>query len=186
MKRRWTVLLALAASCGTWSRVRDQPREVGRDLILDPQVHWNRRRTVPNAELWTLNGPSLDALRIYAGLKDRATLFRVRQKEEFPQYRSGMSPNDIVDLVVDSFSRAGGQGVQAVGLAPAEFAGESGFGFGLSYQTEDGLEMKGVATGAILEDQLYLMVLTGTAAHHFPKAEPHVRRLVASAKLDGR
>ncbi len=125
-------------------------------------------------------------MRFFKALGDGDRLFeppRRSDDEEFPSYQSGMRGVGVMELVVDSLARAGAGDVEPGNLRPARFGSVPGFRFELSFLSADGLEMQGLAAGAVIEDKLHLILYTGARLHYFPKYRDPVERMIGSIEM---
>ena len=66
-------------------------------------------------------------------------------------------------------------------LTPATFMGAPGFETEFAFPTPDGLEMRGYASGANIEGELYLVIFVAPRIHYFEKDVAEVREIAASA-----
>jgi hypothetical protein len=180
------VLLITLAACTHYSLVEAKKQKIGGAYTVDAQIAWNKHAE-GKVETWTVNGPGLEVLYFIKGLDDGDALFirpRGTAKEiEFPAYRAGMTASEVMEFVVDSLGRTGAADLEAQGLQPAQFGPVPGFRFELSYATANGLEMSGLAAGAVIEDELHLILYTGARVHYFPKYRNDVERLLGSIEM---
>jgi hypothetical protein len=174
-------LVGLAA-CNPYKLVAVGPHEVAGRYRVQPQVEWNRRSD-PAGEVWTLHGEALDSLLLTSGLPDGDPLFRPPNVKDLPSFRSGMSENEVMEFVVDSLARTGAMRVEAANLRPASFGGRPGLRFELSYATPEGLEMQGLASAAVVDGRLYLVLFRAPRQHYFGAASEHVDRLIESIEM---
>lgn len=173
----------LLTGCGTFGLIENQPQRIAGTYSVMPQRTWSRFRA-PNAEIWTVDGIALQAIRFFNPIADGESLFYSRGDDKLPTYRNGMIAHEIQELVVDSFRRAGAQNVSPRALAPARFGAHDGFRFELDMLSSNGLELSGLVLGAVRKNRLYLISYTGTRAHYFPRYRQQVERLLASIALD--
>ena len=96
-----------------------------------------------------------------------------------------MLPHDIVELY-ESLVAQDGAAFRLERLAPARFGEAQGFLFEHSTITRTGLELRGRAYGALVEERLYLMSYTAPALHFYAKHLPCVEALAASARFTRR
>ncbi len=180
------VLLATLAACAQYSLVEAKKQKIGSAYTVEAQIAWNKH-SEGKVELWTVDGPALEAVRFFKGLDDGDSLFKRPRgsgaKVKYPIYKTGMTPNDVMELTVDSIARAGAGEVQASRLRPAQFGSVPGFRFELTFLSKDGLEMQGSAAGAVLEDKLHLILYTGARIHYYPKYRDHVEQLLDSIEM---
>lgn len=180
------LLLAALAACAQYSLVEAKTQKIGGTYSVDAQIPWSKHSD-GKLEIWTVDGPGLEALRFVKGLGDGDALFSrplfTPKEIEFPTYRTGMSASEIMEFVVDSLSRAGAADLQATGLRPAQFGSVPGFRFEMAFVTAKGLEMSGFAAGATIEDKLHMILYTGARTYYFPKYRDEVERLVGSIEM---
>jgi hypothetical protein len=84
---------------------------------------------------------------------------------------------------VDTLARMGAKRVRSSGLRPAPFGSHSGFRFELEYNTGAGLEMSGMAAGAVVGDTLYLILFTAPSIHYLESRAPDVDGIIASVSF---
>lgn len=183
--RTRVVTMALAvgmAGCAAYSLIEPPRAVIGDRYSVDPQIPWSAARA-GKVELWTVDGPALQAIRFVNGLSDGEPLFEGRGQEKRPIFRKGMAPTEIMELVVDSLTAAGLEKIQATGLRPEQFGAARGFRFEMTYLTRQGLEGQGTVVGAVMNERLYLIIYSGSRAHYYPKHRDHVERLIQSIRL---
>lgn len=188
MMRAVPPLLCVALAVGLggcgYQLVRPQTRSIGGAYSVHPQIEWSARKD-GHVELWTIRGPGLEALRFVA-LKQGDGILEPGfwSDEKFPEFRTHMSPTEIVELCLDTLSRMGATRLGASGLRPAPFGPHRGFRFELELTTGAGLEMSGLAAGAVVEDELYLVLFTAPRVHYFETTAPHVEEILRSVAFD--
>ena len=184
--RHLPALLALSialAACSIYTLVDEDTRQsIAGRYSVDPQVAWSRVNQ-SGVELWTVDGPALESIRFYPGLRDGETFMTARDRTELPAFRADMQASEIMEFVVDSIARAGAGQVQATGLRPMNFGPLPGFRFELSYLTDNGLEMQGLVAGAATDGELHLIVYSGASLYYFPKYEDDVERIIDSIEM---
>ena len=129
----------LFSACTSYTLVKPIPRRVDKAFVVDdPQIQWSRASR-GKFEVWTVDGPSLQAVRFYKGLNDGETLLPVRgNKQKLPLYHKDMRANDIMEFFVDSLIAAERAGwrepnltasrIAAENLRPSGWAGTGAFG----------------------------------------------------------
>ena len=184
MKRLSLVVavLLLVTACAQYTLVEPERVKIGNTFSVDAQIAWSKA-TDGKRETWTVDGPSLESIQFFKGLKTGEALFRKGKDEELPEFDAEMKPNEAMEFVVDSLSRRGANNVEPTGLRPVAFGPETGYRFEITFQTGDGLLMHGAALGATLEDRFYLILYTGTATYHFDKYKDEVDDLFASIEM---
>jgi hypothetical protein len=183
MKRAFVVAVAalLISGCAAYKLVEPKTVTVADVLIVEPHIAWSSITTGP-WEVWTVDGTSLQALQFLKGLAHDEPLFS-RGSDKRPRFRKDMTPYDVMDFVVDSLADAGGQQIQAARLRPASFAGVDGFRFDWTLWTKQGLEKRGFAVGAIVNEKLYLAMYTGTTDYYYEKHAGDAERVIQSARM---
>ncbi|HZF43801.1 MAG TPA: hypothetical protein VEZ48_10365 [Sphingomonadaceae bacterium] len=181
------------AGFGTYSLVQPGPRAVaaGRMTVTPPQA-WNRvpRGTydIREEENWTLNGPILDSVSFVAGLKDGKAIVRQRRRDDrqVPVFRANMTPPEIVAMIESFYRiRAGAAEFAVTGLKPATFVGRPGLQLDYDYLDGNEIKRRGRSYGAVVNGQLYLMLLDATRMHYFDAALPGFETMARGAALRG-
>jgi len=185
-------LLALAACVNPYTMAGPGPVTSVGGLSLAPTIPWNRQTpseiAVTSAaplEFWTQDGAGLQLMQVFGGVPDGQGLFKKYQdKSEFPAFRAGMTPSDIMELVEATLGKLSGSTlIQTRELKPAKFSGLDGFQFGYSFTGKDEIDRDGIAIGAVKDGKLYLLLYSGARLHHFGKYRPEVERMFGSARL---
>ena len=200
--RGLAVLLAAAAlaSCaggggafGRYSLVRPGPVAVANNRIsVTPPQAWNRipRGTfdIREEENWTLNGPILDTIGFIGGLRDGKAIVRQRRRDDrqVPVFRADMQPPEIVSMIESLYRiRAGAAEWAMTGLKPATFLGRPGFQLDFDYLDGNEIRRRGRGYGAVINGELYLMLLDATRSHYFNAALPGFEAMAPGATLRG-
>lgn len=178
------------AGCGAGPLVRPhEPVALDRWYRVDPQIEWSRMRS-GRRQVWTVDGPQLEQLRLYAGIEPRETLLTRaarppdRQAPRSPHYEAGMRAHDVAGLVAATLVRLGAARVEWQDLRPARFGDRRGFRFGLRFASAGGLAYEGLAAGTVADaDHLHLIVYFGTRDHHFGAYEAAVAGLIESVEM---
>jgi hypothetical protein len=157
-------------------------------MKVKPSVPWNKAPknfyAIAQEESWTQNGPLLDSITFFGGVKDGEALAKQRPKDDrkVPVFRPGMSPQDLVSMVESLYRiRAGATVFETTGVKPASFLGAQGVQFDYNYVGTDEVRRRGRAVFAVIDGQLYLAALDGAAVHYFDAALPEFEAIVASA-----
>jgi hypothetical protein len=171
--RRLGLVLFFGFITGCASSVIVDPGTVhiGERMSVRADDGWNRidgDSSADATQVWTAEGVTLDMLLFYDG--------------NLPGWRPGMLPHDVVELYESLVARDGGA-FRLERLAPARFGEAPGFFFEHTTTTRSGLELRGRAYGALVEEKLYLMSYTAPASHFYAKHLPRVEALAASARF---
>ena len=206
MKRFFWLCAAVASltACSHYTLVQSQRRAVGELYTVEPQRTWSRSKE-GKVEVWTVDGPLLQAVRFINGLEDGQTLIDIGGKDpKMPRFRAHMTASEVQEFFVGSVkSIAGGtdtaliargwvpsSGVraaninastlEATNLRPAKFGELSGFRFDINFLSREGLERTGIVIGTVHQEKLYLIVYTGAREYYFPRYQEDVEQIIAS------
>jgi hypothetical protein len=197
MRNRGNILLAiifLLSACAYYDLVEPIKRDIGSSYSVEPQIAWSRS-TQGQIEIWTVDGPALEAIHFFNGIGDGQTLFPAygKQKEKLPKFKKDMTANEVLEFIVDSIMAPGiqspvgpnmkGTGAQTIHLRPFKFGNHPGYRFELSFLSQEGLEYEGFVVGTIKDDKLYLICYTGTRLYYYPKYKESVEQIIASIDM---
>ena len=185
----FALIMALGA-CAQISKVERKTVDVGGAYTVDPQITWSEfpgSATASNGLSWTVDGLFLQRLDLFGGITDGQALLEPAsaEEEQLPTFRADMRESDVQGLVIDSLAQFGYLDIEAANLRPAEIGGRRGFRFDLVMATPDGLEMKGLAAGAIVNDELNLVLYVGTRLHYFAARQSAVEGIIKSIAFKG-
>ena len=174
-----------------YSLIRAKPVAVGDDsLVVTPPHEWNRTRTfffddVRWVEDWTLNGPLLDSMSFVSGLPGGKYLVRQSRSanRQVPKFRSDMTAPEVAAMLESLFRvRAGTVDFRTTSLKPRSFLGVNGFQLDFEHLDTDELQRRGRAVGAVVDGELYLILLDAARSHYFDDAAPDFEAIVNSAQ----
>ena len=157
-----------------------EPIQVG-FYSVTPHMEWNREMMSPR-ENWTVDGYALQALRFYAVPDGAALSGRIDPESKAPVFHKDMLPNEIQEFFVETASAAGWAKVKPSSLKPAKFGSLPGFRFSFTMVEEDGLEYEGMLIGTVKDDELHIIIYSGTKLHYFPKHKQTVEKIFASIR----
>jgi len=182
----WLALVAILGGCASYTLVKPKRHEIAGTYSVETRIAWNKASSGP-IELWTVDGPRLESIQFWKGLKDGKPLFEPKRgankKPPPPAFAAAMTANDVMELVVDSLSRAGAAKINASNLRPFDFGSEPGFRFDLAGVNKDGLEINGLASGAIIDKKLYLVLYSGARANYLPKYRKEAEHIMGSIEV---
>ncbi len=190
----WALLslgAAMLTGCGDPLMVKpDEHDEIGEGYRVDPQIEWSRQQD-RKLQIWTVDGPQLEQLRLYAGLEAGDSLLPTPRRsiskqawEQRPTYHKGMRAHDVMELVATTLAQSGAIDVVVERLQPAEFGGQSGFRFDLRFKADIGVTYRGLATGMVTQTgRLHLILYTGAKPHYFDAYEAIIQRILSSIIL---
>lgn len=177
------VLTLAGAGCAPYTLVEPKRTAISDLYTVEPQVQWSAAER-GKIVTWTVDGFSLEAVRFVKGLDDgEPLLFEQPRQTKPPTFRANMTPSEIMEFVVDSWSLAGAQQVKASSLRPRKFGKLDGFAFDMAYLLRNGLEAQGMVAGAVAKGKLHLIMYTGTRRHYFPKYRDDVDRMMDSIRI---
>ena len=177
-----------------YSFVRVHRVYVGDDTVsVVPPRPWNRHRPVffediRQVEDWTLNGPLLDGMSFVTGLKNGKSLIRQRRtaNQQVPLFRSYMTPPEVAAMIESLYRvRGGAVDFRTLSLQPRPFLGTNGFQLDYEHLDGDELWRRGRVVGAVINGELYLILLDAAKAHYWDATLPDFEAVVASAQLRG-
>lgn len=180
------VLCALTLSaCANYQAIEPARHEIGDAYSVAPDRTWSRARQADHA-LWTVDGPALNALHMWADVADGTALAKPPagsgESADLPVYKDGMRAGDIADLVAASLTLQGGA-AEVRNLRPARFGALDGFRFAVDYETGDGLAKRAIAKGAVTDTgRLHMIVYAAAAEHYFGAHRASAEAVFASVR----
>jgi hypothetical protein len=175
-----------------YSLIRVQRVSVGdgRMTVAAPRP-WNRHRPiffedVRAVEDWTLNGPLLDGMSFVTGLRNNKSLIRQRRStsQQVPLFRSNMTAPEIAAMIESLYRvRGGAVDFKTLSLQPRPFLGTNGFQLDYEHLDEDELWRRGRVVGAVVNGELYLILLDAAKSHYWDATLPDFEAVVSSAQL---
>ena len=177
------LVMLLLSSCTHYTLLEPQRHQVSAVYSVEPQIQWSRVKTGAIEE-WTVDGPILQAVRFFDGVKDGDPLVPVYgENQKRPLFRAGMNATEVQEFVVDSMSAMGFTDMRAENLRPFQFGSLPGFRFELQYLSAEGLELSGIAAGTTSGEKLYLILYTGARSHYFDKHKADVERMLQTIQI---
>ncbi|HEX5259711.1 MAG TPA: hypothetical protein VFW35_13150 [Sphingomicrobium sp.] len=163
------------------------------NMSVVPPRPWNRHRAIlfediPAVEDWTLNGELLDGITYITGLKSGHFMVRQRHSadQQVPKFRADMTPPEIAAMLESLYRvRGGAVDFHTLSIQPRPFLGANGFQFDYEHLDNDELWRKGRVVGAVIGDQLYLIMFDAARSHYYDAALPDFEAIVTSARLRG-
>ena len=175
-----------------YSLVRVQRVRVGDgSMSVAAPRPWNRHRPIlfediRQVEDWTLNGPILDGMSFVSGLRNGKSLIRQRRSasQQVPIFRSNMTPPEIAAMIESLYRvRGGAVDFRTLSLKPRPFLNAGGFQLDYEHLDDDELWRRGRAVGAVIDGELYLILLDAARSHYYDAALPDFEAVVTSADL---
>ncbi|MCL6619419.1 MAG: hypothetical protein K6T33_06475 [Thermomonas hydrothermalis] len=175
-----TLLLLACASGGPL--VTPGRTTAGGHLSIEAGMEWTRLGD-PREQLWTIDGPLLNALHLIPTVREGDFIFLgQRQSKRRPDgafYHRGMRPDELRDLIADGMRAAGAVNVTTFNLRPARFGDREGFRFEMTLDSSSGLKYRAMVAGFEHEKGLALAMFYAPAEYYYPRDEAKV-----SAMLD--
>ena len=182
------MLVSVVATGCAVSLIEPKPTTIDGTYTVQPQIKWASVPARKGLEVWTVDGPALEAVTFVKGLGDGEALMKgpipgAPDEDKRPKFRAQMTPSEIVELVTDSYVLFGAQKLETSSLRPAKFDTTDGFRFDIGWVTRSGLEMQASAAGAVVKGKLQMIIYSGARAHYFPKYRDDIERVFGSVKL---
>mgnify|MGYP001464048036 CR=1 FL=1 len=158
-------------------------------ITVNPAEDWNRdsRKPIKKGEVWTLDGPSLNALYFVSGLAAGETLYRDADKKNrpLPKMNGSMLLTDIPEFFESSARVALNTSLFEVSnVAPVKLGGHDAVRFSYRYAVQgSSLIRNGVAQGTLIKGQLYLIDFAAPSLFYYERDAPKAEAIMASARL---
>lgn len=152
-------------------------------LTLSTPVSWSDLG-YHGQRLWTRDGASLNALRIYTDVEPGEHVFRARlrgERDEGARYRAGLSAIEIVELIVEGLRGSALVNVSAENLRPATLHGKPGFRAELRFDSAAGLHYRGMLLGEGEDGSLSFLMYTAPAEYYFERDQAVIESIFESA-----
>lgn len=174
---------ALLTGCVEYNLVTQERRDLG-GFSVEPQIEWS---TIEQGgiEIWTVHGTSLEAIYFATGIEDGEPFFAQRYfdaDKDLPRFREAMTAFEAMEFIIDTLSISGAGEVRGRALRPSPFGSHDGFRFDLEYLGGAGLELRGIAVGAVIEGKLYLLLFIAPAEYYFGIYGGYVEAMIDSLK----
>jgi hypothetical protein len=179
---RWPLALLLALLAGCSSPLIKPGTQTVDGLQLDTPLAWSELG-YRGQRLWTRDGASLNALRIYTDIEPGEHVFRAQlrgERDEGARFRAGLSSIEIAELIVEGLRGSGLANVEARDLRPATLNGRSAFRAELSFDSSAGLHYRGLLLAEGEDGSLSFLLFTAPAEHYFERDRATVEKIFAS------
>ena len=188
-----TLCLMLGGCVSTQFALVDNGRVAVNDLSLATNdLGWNKAPQIvtgylhPNSELWTRDGILLDRLYIISGVENGGTLFKSASDDlVYPEFRQGMLPNEIVELLEGSFGKLLGPEtlIESSGLRPHRLGDQRAVMVDISLTASEQPTFNGRALAFVANDKLYVVTFMATEIHYFDKHWQEAEAVLNSVRL---
>lgn len=183
------LLLAVLAGCASVKKVESGKHTVGERLVVDIGGAWNHLDFpgIKPAEIWTMEGVTIDEFLIYSGIKDGQAMHpagRTVEGQKDLVFRSAMQNEEVVALLEGVLSRDGST-FKLLRLDPYPFAGRKGFRFEYErIRKVDNVQLRGVAFGAVDKGELFAVVYHAPRLTFFNKHQASVEAIARSVAIN--
>jgi hypothetical protein len=180
------LVVALAAGCATVEKVETGERTVGERMLLTLEGPWNRVNApgMGPAQVWTMEGLTVDQLLVYSGIKDEELVHAsgASGRKSF-SFRSAMQPDEIVAMFEGTLTRDGSH-FTLNKLEPASFGAAKGFRFEYAIvRRVDNAQLSGVGYGVVSNGELFALLYQAPRLAFFPRHLPRVEQIARSARV---
>lgn len=186
-KLLFCILVMLLSACASVQKIDSGPRTVGERLVLTIEGMWNHL-DFPNikpAQVWTMEGVTIDELLIYSGIRDGAAMHPENAKPEIKNFvfRSNMQAEEVVSMFEGVLTRDGST-FKLVKLEPFAFGGKKGYRFEYErIRKVDGVLLRGVGFFAIDRAELFALVYHAPRLTFFPRHRERVENIAKSVRI---
>lgn len=189
MKKILLIVLALSlAACASVKKVESGDRAVGDRMSINIQGNWNHLDFpgIKPAEIWTMEGVTIDEFLIYSGIKDGQAMHPEGggsgQKKNFV-FRSNMQVEAVVSLFEGVLTRDGST-FKLTKLEPYPFGGRKGYRFEYErIRKFDNVQQSGVGFGAIDKGELFALIYQAPRLTFFPRHRERVEMIAKSVTI---
>lgn len=182
------LLVLLVTACGTVRKIESGAHMLGDRLSVTLDGSWNHLDFpgIKPAQVWTMEGVTVDEFLIYAGIRDGQTMHPENNSASNQRnfvFRSAMQTEEIVSMFEGVLSREGAT-FRLLKLEPYRFAGRSGFRFEYErVRKVDNVQLRGVAFGAVDKGELFALVYHAPRLTFFPRHLAYVEAIAKNVTL---
>jgi hypothetical protein len=189
MNRLLLIALAcLLAACGTVRKVESGKHTIGERLAVSIDGSWNHLDFpgIKPAQVWTMEGVTVDELLIYAGIKDGQMMHAegpAGGKQQNFVFRGNMQTEAIVAMLEGVLSRENAT-FKLTKLEPYPFGGRPGFRFEYErIRKVDNVQQFGVGFGAVDKGELFALIYHAPRLTFFPRHQAQVEAMAKAALI---
>jgi hypothetical protein len=177
MKRYLLILLLLIAGCAPWVKVGGLYTSKPHNFSVDLPDGWMRFNT-PDRLYMTRDGVLLQNI-IIERLKIEKPLEHTKKK-----FSKDMLPQEVADLVNDNISSDPTVlDFEVIENIPTRISGFPGFRVIFTYKNKDGLKLKSILCGLIVNEYFYGIRYTAARKFYFDKDLKTFEKVFGSFKL---
>jgi hypothetical protein len=187
-KTLWILTALMLGACASVDKIERGNQTLGERLqvVIDgPWNHLNLPDAGP-AQIWTMEGITVDELLLYSGLKDGEVIHGRSQNADNAKnfyFKSSMQPHELVALWEGALTRDGSR-FKLLKLEPVPFAGQAGFRFEFELTRKfDNVQLRGLGYGTVSKGELFALLYTAPRLTFFARHRNRVERMAQSAKL---
>jgi hypothetical protein len=182
-----TLVILLSGCASTIKMVESGDRAVGERMFINIQGNWNHfdLPALKPAEVWTMEGLSIDELTLYAGIKDGEALNAKGNPDQKKRtlFRGAMQTEEIITLFENKLTQDGST-FKLVKLEPYPFGGKKGFRFEYErIRRLDHVQQRGVGFGAIDNGELFALIYHAPRLTFFPRHQQRVEDIAKSVSI---
>ncbi len=181
-------LSLLLSGCVSVAKIEGGDRVVGERLTLTIEGAWNHVNApgLGPAQVWTMEGMTIDQMLIYTGLKDGEVIHAPSPSgQKSFTFKSSMQPDEIVGLFEGTFTRDGST-FKLVKLEPANVGGQKGFRFEYALVRKvDSVRLSGVGFVAVSRNELFAVVYQAPRLVFFERNAARIENIGRSMRING-
>lgn len=183
----WLVIAGLTA-CATGGRLQTAGRTEVLGMTVETSLDW-ARYAAPRQEAWTIDGTSLNQLRVITGTRPGEHVFHLgRERRDGPEgawYRPGQRPDALHELLLAALREQGWAEVASSDLRPARFGNVEGLRFEFTMASQRGLRYGGTAAMFEREGELTTIYWQAPLEHYHARDAAAVAALIDSIEPVG-
>lgn len=134
----------------------------------------------------TVDGPTLNAVFLYKGLKDGDALIRqsgYANRQPVPTYTSDMFELELVEFMIDTLERAQGMvNMETQNVEPTTFEGYDAVEFDFTGTNPDGLNVSGSALMGSTDEGLNIVLYMAPSVYYYGKLRNDVNVIFDSLR----
>lgn len=181
-------LVVLLSACASIKKVEPGNHTVGERMSVNIEGAWNHLDFpgIKPAEVWTMEGVTVDEFLIYSGIKDGQAMHPDNQasgqKKNFV-FRSGMQVEEVVSMFEGVLTRDGSN-FKLTKLEPYPFGGRKGYRFEFErIRKVDNVQQRGIGFGAVDKGELFALIYQAPRLTFFPRHKDRVEAIARSVVI---
>lgn len=181
------VALLSLAGCASVRKVETGVNNVGERFSIHLDGPWNHLDFpgIKPAQVWTMEGLTIDELLIYSGIKDGQIMHPelASSKKKSVIFRGNMQTDEIVSMFESMLTRDD-SAFNLLRVEPSTFGGKKGFLFEYErIRKIDNVRQLGFGYGAVDNGELFALVYTAPALTFFPRHKARVEAIAHTAYI---